>query len=603
MKGLRTSLHRVLQAVGLLAVCTAAARGQPPKTPVPADTLRARLSASGYLAVPLEPRDDTNPRFVAHATHGGSSLRLILDTGAAVSLIDATAAERCKLRRLPDTELAFDTVIGSIPTHLHRVPDLSVGQRRVADFDVHVGDLSALLWNNRASGKKVDGLIGEPLLSDHDAVIEYATATLHLRDPAEHAGRRLKGEWVCVRGERDGARIEKPRSWSLDFPNPDVMIIRDGERKVVGRAVVSIHHDRGRTLFGVGHKDGDLPLFEQLAALALASVSAKTLRLCFEMTEPGAKLRVSARPPVEFDASAGSRAALLEFERVGEPPVEPEPLGKLLARAGYSEVPLKRLGQEDRRFSADLLVGRHKLRFCVDTGAAVTSVFPETVLLCGWKATKSDEMTPLPPLPLVSRSNRVAVMSPYLGDLGVPSISADIGDYEVPLKTSLDGYLGHDVLTQLSAVIDCQKPALYVIAPMDKEWPGLKGDWVCAGGTRDGKLLADAKQWRVAFGDKGHVRMERAGEKASTLLLAEVQKLVGGIRVLILTRPLSARLAELPFPQGPIAVRYQLDGDALKLAFRTEPKLTAALADRLPMTFVPAAGVAVLEFARQPAAK
>ena len=100
-------------------------------------------------------------------------------------------------------------------------------------------------------------------------------------------------------------------------------------------------------------------------------------------------------------------------------------------------------------------------------------------------------------------------------------------------------------MAHLSAVIDYDRPALYVISPLDKEWPGLRGVWVCAVGIRNGKPMAAVDPWRFHFGDKGKARITNASDGADVALGADILSF-GKDRVLSLTRPKADKVACQP---------------------------------------------------------
>ena len=145
---------------------------------------------------------------------------------------------------------------------------------------------------------------------------------------------------------------------------------------------------------------------------------------------------------------------------------------------------------------------------------------------------------------------------------------------------------------------------MYVISPLDREWPKLAGEWLCAAGTRDGKPLADTDQWRFHFGEKGKARIAYAPEGTDAAVGVEFRHF-GGHRLAILTRDPSAKDARLFFGRGPLWVRYAVEGDKLRIAYLTDPKVTDTLTDRVPVAIESKAGsgVVVLEFTRKPPKK
>ncbi len=578
---------------------------QPPAKPKDAVTLHERLAGSGYTAVPLAPRDEWDHRFVTTATVRKEQLRLILDTGAGMSLIDSRAAKRCELKPIGESEAVVTTAAGELRLRRHTLTNFAIGSKSNLGGEILTGDLDALLMNARGGARHMDGLLGQPLLAEHRAVIDCGRPALYLIDPMDRVWPTLRGEWLCVAGERDGKKVPEPRKWLVAFTDKGKAVVRHKDRDGETEAAVLHHDDGGRGVLAVcSNTTGvDVPLFDQLGSLALYAVERDRLKLCYALPKPDAKFRVSARPPAKFDSTLGSGCACLEFERIGKGADAAEPLSRWLTRAGYSEVPLSRIGEQDNRFKATLTCGKQPLRMLVDTGAR-TLLFPITVERLGLKPhadkrmdtfTKEDD----PVYPLVTMPDL------GFGTVRLPTAHAEVSKLaaRIAVKSdeSIDGILGHDLLTHLSAVIDYEKPAIYVISPLDKEWPKLAGEWVCTSGTRDGKPLADTEHWRFHFGDKGKARITDASDGADVALGADILSF-GKDRVLTLTRPRADKPARQPFEQDAIWMQYSVKGDTLKVAFLLQPKDTAVLADRVPLAVESKAGsgVVVLEFTRKP---
>jgi len=296
-------------------------------TKVAADEkLAKRLTAAGSTAIALEPRDEFDPRFVLPATVSREKLVFVLDTGAAMSLLNANAAKRCDLKAITDTAVAVNTELGEIRLHERLLPAFALGTHKVAGGRILSGELDGLLMNERRDTRQLDGLVGQPIFDEGNAVIDCGTRTLYLSDPLEREWPRLRGEWVCVRGQRDGVEVADPRKWSLAFSERGTVGIRHQDPKKAGDATVSILNDAGQPLLAVGGKSNDVPLFEQVGSLARYAIRGNRLSLCYSLPEAGAKLRVSARVPVKFESDRGSGCAELEFERVGKGPPELEPV-------------------------------------------------------------------------------------------------------------------------------------------------------------------------------------------------------------------------------------------------------------------------------------
>lgn len=584
--------------------------GQPATRSVPRVARGERLTAQGYTAIPLAPRDAVDVRFVVPAIVGKERLQFLLDTGAGSSLLTDASAKRAGLKRIdkPPTTMRFLT--GEYPVHARSLTDFGIGGHRVPDGEILVGDLTSQLAGTQA----VDGLLGQLILASCGAVIDYGKPALYLCDPFRREWPRLRGEWKCVRGERDGVKLADPRKWSVTITEAEPGKSGDGSEKAVirhadrsGPAEVWFQYlqEPGRRLFAAisQSETEDLPLFEQLTAAGLCQVEGDILTLCYTLPERGAKRKLSPGLPTAFDSSAGSGYGCLKFERVGKGPAVLEPLFSSLACEGYSELRLARVSEHDNLFVTVLTVGNERLRMVVDTGSLSTVLDGKTAKRLGLPTRTDGRLTgqkPSPPLASLSGLQSGKVEFPpvnvHVCDLSKVSAEKD--------ADRIDGLLGHDLLAHLSAVIDYDKPALYVISPTVKEWPRLTGEWACTAGTRDGKPLADTEHWRFHFGDTGKARITYGPERTDAAVGIDLRH-DAGQRLAVITRDPSAKDARLFFGRGPLWVRYTAEGNTLRLAYLDAPKMTGTFADQVPMAVESKAGsgVVVLEFTRRPPEK
>ncbi len=290
-----------------------------------------------------------------------------------------------------------------------------------------------------------------------------------------------------------------------------------------------------------------------------------------------------------------------------KPPMrESESLDATLVRKGYERVPLRVVSEQDSSFLAVIACGKQQLKLVLDTGSTITLLDSTTAKRLGLKPRADLAVKALTPRGEL-KIEPAAISELEFGGLTLSEFGIHIADLSAsrpagePESAKPDGILGQDFLAHLSAVIDYDRPAMYVIAPVDKEWPGLKGEWVCTAGTRDGKPLADTEHWRFHFGDKGKARITNAGDGADVPLAADILSF-GKDRVLTLARPKADKPARLPFAQEAIWMQYSVKGDTLKVAFLLQPKDPAVLADRVPVAVESKAGsgVVVLEFTRPP---
>jgi hypothetical protein len=303
----------------------------------------------------------------------------------------------------------------------------------------------------------------------------------------------------------------------------------------------------------------------------------------------------------------GLLAATSALSTAAEPekssPIGPISLADVLVGKGYQRLPLQVVSEQDSSFLVTLSCGKKPLKLVVDTGSTVTLLDTTTAKRLGVKPgpdPRGKALTLRGELTI-----ELAVVSDLrFGELTLPAFGIYIADLSAsrppqePDTEKPDGILGQDFLAHLSAVIDYDAPALYVISPLDKEWPKLRGDWVCVAGVRDGKPLEGADQWRFHFEETGKARITQAKRGTDTPLSVGVMAFGRTDRVMTVARSRTAKPAPLPFEQEAIWMQYAIRGDTLKVAFLLHPKDTPVLTDRLPATIASKAGsgVVVLEF-------
>ena len=440
--------------------------GQPTAAPKPPVTPHERLTAQGYTAVPLVRGDTPDTCFVVPATTGKERLRLLLDTGAEFSTLQEPVAKRARLKPVPESGTTMRALYGDHPVHARVLTDFALGTHKLDDGEILVGDLWKHPADKVSGTPQPDGLLGQPTLHDHAAVIDCGRECLYLSDARGIDWAFLRGEWVCVKGERDGKPLADPRKWSL------VLSDSTGEKERGVRKAVLRHEEKkdatecrfqhvrasGRKVFAIISKSetDDSPLFEQLVAAGQFFVEGGRLKFCFTLPEAGAKERISPGVPTRYGSAAGSRCATLEFERVGKAPDRPDPLSEVLARLGYQELPLVRVGNNGYAFAATVGVGKHRLRMLIDTGAPMTILDIRTV--------ERLELQPRPvsglagvKLPDADKGQMATVPALRISSLDLPDMNVPVWDLSAlatgnPDKKEdkrIDGLLGNDLLSHL----------------------------------------------------------------------------------------------------------------------------------------------------------
>ncbi|MBX7526134.1 retropepsin-like aspartic protease family protein [Qipengyuania vesicularis] len=143
--------------------------------------LAAALSEEGYVSIPLE-KLPTGHEIVPVEVNGVSGT-FLLDSGAQGTIIDEQWAARYYLT--PEGVDGHDKIAGATGhTAMRRaeVRSLSISGSELPTNFVMVGNVGpALETLGRMSGREIQGIVGQDLLSRHDGVIDVGNSTLYLR--------------------------------------------------------------------------------------------------------------------------------------------------------------------------------------------------------------------------------------------------------------------------------------------------------------------------------------------------------------------------------------------------------------------------------------
>ena len=139
------------------------------------------LEDRGYVSVELRPTP------VGHleldATVNGNAARMLVDTGAGVTVIDRARAQHWAVAGEKSGETAVAGCTGDIGgVENATVAALELAGLEITGVDVKIMDLSRIndgLEKHRAP--RIDGIVGSDLMVGREAVIEYATNRLYLR--------------------------------------------------------------------------------------------------------------------------------------------------------------------------------------------------------------------------------------------------------------------------------------------------------------------------------------------------------------------------------------------------------------------------------------
>ena len=258
-----------------------------------ADPLRAVLEKKGYVAVPLIEEEG---RFTVECKIGTETCRLLLDTGAESSSLDAALVKKLGLKH--GDEVKFVGIGGIQKGH-----EVSLRGLLIGDFDTRnmanalpfrSVDLSALnAARDRRKHRRIEGVLGDGGLRLTSAVIDYPARTLYLRTPLASLWPEIEGRWVATGGQEDGRerKIDPKAPPRLEFKDRRLHLT-DGTKQYTFGLHVKPEVDRRYTLVFF---DPEKELAKELLgydAGGLLKVSGDKLTVCLVLDPTAAPRRV-----------------------------------------------------------------------------------------------------------------------------------------------------------------------------------------------------------------------------------------------------------------------------------------------------------------------
>ncbi len=139
------------------------------------------LEDKGYTGVKL--RRTPTGHLELDATVNGNPARMMVDTGAGVTVIDRASAQRWAVGGEHGGDTAFAACVGDIGGFENATLDkLGLADLELTDVDVKIMDLSQINAGlEKSKAQRIDGIIGSDLMVSRAALIDYATHRLHLR--------------------------------------------------------------------------------------------------------------------------------------------------------------------------------------------------------------------------------------------------------------------------------------------------------------------------------------------------------------------------------------------------------------------------------------
>ena len=484
----------------------------------PDDARRAALLKAGYTAVPLifDPQDLF---FYVDGTAGTERVTFFLDSGQNATVLADKVAKKLKLQ--PGEAYRAMGADGLWTGRRVAVPGLTFGTFDTrTDYPAGVNAVAADGLRLGGSGR-ADGLIGGGLLDVYGAVVDYPGRTLYLRSPLKAAWPRLAGTWEVTSRQEDGG-VPPPNpenARTFEFVGGRLKLTdRGGKTTEFVPHLANPREDGGYELGLLDPADEGKP-FAGFDTAGLLKVDGGKLTVCWVADAEKAKGVL----PTEFAAPKGSGYALLELKRTSPAPADPapaDPLRDLMAKEGYTAVPLER-DVEGKRMAA-ARVGTEDLRLMVDTGANL-SWFDAAGLKTwgaervgaksveGLRAEFQAEQVHLRGLTIGGYDTRRAWRVQFAGGSDLSGLNTLLADQK---RKPMHGMLGGFDLMNGSAVVDYHTDTLYLRPVKETVWPRLAGKWEGVAWEQDGREGRYAPGAAAVEFKDGNIRFTANGKTA-----------------------------------------------------------------------------------------
>ncbi len=151
----------------------------------PKNAARSNLSSvlkrNGYVEIPLSRVANSEFEFTAHVN--GTDFSMLVDTGAAVTLLDRTQARAAGLRLQQTDEVVRGAAGTSRGLMLAEITSFRAGGFSTGPLQMAVTDLAPLNAQFAAAGRPpLGGYLGSDFLRAKNAIIDCANLRLYLRD-------------------------------------------------------------------------------------------------------------------------------------------------------------------------------------------------------------------------------------------------------------------------------------------------------------------------------------------------------------------------------------------------------------------------------------
>jgi uncharacterized protein (TIGR03067 family) len=290
-----------------------------------ADASRRAIPLDGYSAVPLKTSGRYWMTYWVECEVGGRPVKLIVDTGAAYTVIVPELATLLGLKLGKSWRLSW---AGGIKSEARpSAVRVKVGTADRDAFPVQVIDLSDVFAGSQGvDGIEFAGLLGADFLDEHNAILDFRGRRLLLRDVQAEDAAALQGEWRATGLTHRG--VVRDGHWSVKKSRFVVTGTRfsldTGTARFAG-AITLLPGDQPRRLVVPNLTDGGQAV--PGSHTFFYEIRGDTLRLLMGPTN-GAM----AAWPTGLESTSENKCTLWTFERIKRPEAPPpRPKGKAVA--------------------------------------------------------------------------------------------------------------------------------------------------------------------------------------------------------------------------------------------------------------------------------
>lgn len=124
------------------------------------------------------------PHLILHGTVNGEHVSWVVDTGAEISVMDASSFERLELPSVMTNSRMIDAAGDRVALRKSRIHNMRFGDVNVRTFDIAIAPLDEIKrYFKDPTGRPVDGIIGMDFLIQVEALLDSGSRILYMGAP------------------------------------------------------------------------------------------------------------------------------------------------------------------------------------------------------------------------------------------------------------------------------------------------------------------------------------------------------------------------------------------------------------------------------------